>query len=217
LDLATTPILCGMLEMDEDASQEPPIGEHDESALVDGLRAFENPAWTELYDRHHTQLWRYAFVRTGNRDLADDIAAHAFSEAASSIHRYHDRGRPILAWLYAIARNLVSKQARRSSREVLVTNAEPSGGAPEERLDALVLAEALQRLTSDQREVVALRFYAGYSTREIAAAMRKREAAVYSLEVRAIAALRRQFDKDGRGFPVEADENSPSPGIDRVR
>ena len=47
--------------------------------------------------------------------------------------------------------------------------------------------------------------------------MGKREAAVYSLEVRAIAALRRQFPQDARNLAFEADKNSPLPGIDDMR
>ena len=181
-----------------------------QAAFAARLRALDHDAWAELYDRHHTQIWRYAYGRTSSRDAADDLAAQVFAEALSSIHRYRHKGRPILAWLYAIARNLASKHTRRTRRDVSGGYVEPSGGAPEEGLDAMVLADALQRLTSEQREVVVLRFYAGYSTREIAAAMGKREAAVYSLEVRAIGALRRQFAEDGRSFPLGADKNGPS-------
>jgi RNA polymerase sigma-70 factor (ECF subfamily) len=186
-----------------------------QTAFAALLRALDHGAWAELYDRHHAQIWRYSYGRTGSRDAADDVAAQVFAEALSSIHRYRYTGRPILAWLYAIARNLASKQLRRAERDAPGVHVEPSGGSPEEGLDAIVLADALKRLTGDQREVVALRFYAGCSTREIAAAMGKGEAAVYSLEVRAIAALRRQFEQDGQSFPVEADKNSPFPGIDK--
>ena len=186
-----------------------------EAAFAARLRALDHAAWAELYDRHHAQIWRYSYGRTGSHDAADDVASQVFAEALSSIRRYHYKGRPILAWLYAIARNLAAKQMRRVEREAPAGRVEPSGGSPEERLDAIVLADALKHLTSDQREVVVLRFYAGYSTREIAVAMGKGEAAVYSLEVRAIAALRRQFAQDGQSFPVEADKNSPFVGIDK--
>ena len=158
-------------------------------------------AWAELYDRHHMQIWRYAYGRTSNRDVADDVAAQVFVEALASIQRYRDQGLPILAWLYGIARNLVSKQVRRATRDASRGAVEVLSSAPEDGLDALLLADALARLTTDQREVVILRFYSGYSTREIATAMGKREAAIYSLEVRAIGALRRQLDQNGDGFP----------------
>jgi RNA polymerase sigma-70 factor (ECF subfamily) len=192
-------------------------GDEAAGAFVERLRALDHQAWAELYDRHHAQIWRYAYGRTGSRDAADDVAAQVFTEALSAIHRYRYKGRPMLAWLYRIARNLAAKQAREERRAAPDSYVEPSGGSPEEQVDAIVLADALQRLTADQREVVALRFYAGYSTRELAVAMGKRESAVYSLEVRAIAALRRQFGQEAENSLLQADENRPLRGIDQVR
>ncbi len=187
------------------------------AAFVERLRSLDQGAWAELYDRHHAQIWRYAYGRTGNRDAADDVAAQTFTEALSAIRRYRWEGRPMLAWLYRIARNLAAKQARAERRAAREVDVEPSGGSPDDRVDAIVLAGALQRLTADQREVVSLRFYAGYSTREIALALGKREAAVYSLEVRAIAALRRQLGQELEKSSLQADEHRPRSGIDRVR
>jgi RNA polymerase sigma-70 factor, ECF subfamily len=193
-----------------------PGGEDD--SFVERLRALDQQAWSALYDRHHLQIWRYAYGRTADRDAADDVAAHVFTEALASIQRYGYRGRPILAWLYRIARNLASKHVRQGRRDVPLAGMEQEAHtSPEDGLDTIILAQALRRLTADQREVVALRFYAGYSTREIAQAMRKREPAVYSLEVRALAALRRHLTPDSQKFLPEADENGLSSGIDQVR
>jgi len=206
-----------MQQMEDSDWQDGDESDEGQASLADRLRALDSAAWAELYDHHHAQIWRYALARTGSRDTADDVAAQVFAEALSSIQRYRYKGRPILAWLYAIARNLASKHVRRARRDAPGVQVEPSGGALEDRLDSMVLAEALGRLTSEQREVVALRFFSGYSTREIAAAMGKREAAVYSLEVRAIGALRRQLEKEERDFSEEADKNGPLSGIDRLR
>ena len=186
-------------------------------AFVELLRALDQSAWAKLFDRHHTQIWRYAYARTGDRDAADDVAAQTFSEALTAISRYRYAGKPIVAWLYRIARNIAGKRARELRRAIPADRSELTAASPEDGIDALVLADALRRLTADQREVIALRFVAGYSTSEIAAMMGKREMAVYSLEARAIAALRRQFEEDSRKFAVRADEKHPLPGIDKVR
>ena len=44
--------------------------------------------------------------------------------------------------------------------------------------------------------------------------MAKKEAAVYSLEVRAIGALRRGLGVKPANFMIVADKNAPPPGID---
>ncbi len=201
--------------MDESSSDQQTIDEEALAASLLQLRALDNHAWAKLYDGHHPKIWRYAYGRLGNRDAADEVAAQVFTEAVSSIHRYRDQGRPILAWLYVIARNTASKYLRTRRNEIQDAFVEPTADPVDERLDSLVLSEALRHLTKEQREVIALRFFAGYSTREIAAAMGKKEAAVYSLEVRAIGALRRALGIKAENFLIVADKKAPPPGIDR--
>src|SRR5438067_7558109 len=186
-------------------------------AFVELLRALDQSAWAKLFDRHHTQIWRYAYARAGDRDAADDVAAQTFSEALTAISRYRFSGKPIVAWLYRIARNIAGKRARELHRTIPTDRSELTVSPPDDRLDALVLTDALRRLTSHQRDVIALRFFVGYSTSEIASMMGKRESAIYSLEARAISALRRQIAEDSRNFAAVADEKQPLPGIDKVR
>ena len=57
-------------------------------------------------------------------------------------------------------------------------------------------AVALAALTDDQRDAIALRFFAGLSAREAAEVMGKQEGTVRGLQFRAIAALRRQLGID---------------------
>ena len=191
-----------------------PESEGGDEALVERLRAFDQLAWGEQYDLHHTRIWRYVYARTGDRDDADDLAAQVFAEAVASIHRYRYTGRPLLAWLYRIARNLTAERARRRRLELPRSSAEPQGASLEDRLDSMELARALEGLTDSQREVVALRFFAGYSTREIAAALGKREAAIYSLEVRALASLRRFLGEKEATLAIPPDKNDPLEDID---
>ena len=58
------------------------------------------------------------------------------------------------------------------------------------------VAAALAALTDEQRDAIALRFFAGLSAREAAAVMGKQEGTVRGLQFRAIAALRRQLGID---------------------
>ena len=58
------------------------------------------------------------------------------------------------------------------------------------------MAVALATLTDEQRDAIALRFFAGLSAREAAEVMGKQEGTVRGLQFRAIAALRRQLRID---------------------
>src|SRR5436190_24231536 len=108
------------------------------AAFVERLRALDQPAWAEMFDRHHTQIWRYAYARTGDRDAADDVASQTFSEALTAISRYRYSGKPIVAWLYRIARNIAGKRTRELRRTLPAEQSELTAASPEDGLDALV-------------------------------------------------------------------------------
>jgi RNA polymerase sigma-70 factor (ECF subfamily) len=61
------------------------------------------------------------------------------------------------------------------------------------RQDLDQVGAALALLTEDQREAIALRFFAGLSAREAADIMGRQEGTIRGLQFRAVAALRRQL------------------------
>jgi RNA polymerase sigma-70 factor (ECF subfamily) len=174
----------------------------DEADLVRRAKSREAQVWSQWYDQYYGPLYRYAFSRLSSREDAEDIAAQVFVEALKGIDGYKYRGRPILAWLYRIAHNLVAARYRKIGRASPVAGDGPAADDPEAALDSLVLREMVGRLTPDQREIVTLRFFAGLSTAEIARVLDKKEATVYSIQVRAVAALRRLLAPDPENFPA---------------
>jgi RNA polymerase sigma-70 factor (ECF subfamily) len=195
------------------AEDRSPLGTEAEAALVERAKRRLSSAWTEIYDSTYQKLYRYCYARTNDPALAAELASHVYLEALEGIDRYQYRGRPLLAWLYRIARNLVSDHLRKRQREAralgdAATLLDPHAPSPASAVgDEHDLQAALQHLTDDQQQLIALRFFAELSTAEIAEAMGRSERAVYSLEVRALASLRRLLE---RGLPAgrEHGENS---------
>ncbi len=190
-----------------------------DARLVRRAREGSRSAWTEIYDAHYPRIYRYCYARTTDRETAADLASKVFLEALESIDRYVYRGRPLLAWLYRIARNVTSVhlRARRREREALRRAADSSDahdpGPAAEASDRRDVLAALQHLTEDQRQVIVLRYYARASTAEIATAMERSERAVYSLEVRALSALRRLLAPGRVPEPGDERKKSPDPGV----
>ena len=177
-----------------------PVSDTDERAeaeLVRQARQRSADAWSSIYEANYGKLYRYCYARCGNESIAAELASTVFLEALEGIDSFEYRGRPLLAWLYRIAHNLVSdhlrKQGRESEaiRESLVLAATHDPGPASEVANRESVQAALEQLTEDQRQLSALRYFADATTAEIAATMHKSEAAVYSLEVRALGALRR--------------------------
>ena len=182
-----------------------------EASLVGALKNRVPEAWAALYDEHSPALFRYVLVRTSDTSAAEDLAATVFLEALKGIDSYHYRGKPVLAWLYRIARNLVSdhfSSVRRKQGQPLSTvrehvlsgsGASPHAvgssalpGDPAGDVHLLDMRNALLRLKDAHREVLALHYYLGLSLPEVARVLGKKERAVYSLHARAIEALRKR-------------------------
>jgi RNA polymerase sigma-70 factor (ECF subfamily) len=211
----------------------------DEAVLAERARARDPEAWTAIYERHYQPIFRYVHARVFDRETALDLTSGVFVSAINGITRYQYTGRPILAWLYRIARNTVADHQRRalgrrgiekvgaSMRAVAGVfrghetdiSAEPTSSVPDEMAERLDLHRAVAQLPESQREVLILRFLVGLSTDEIAELIGKEKAAVYSLHARAITALRQSLG--GPAAPARstfrvADENRRVKPIDLV-
>jgi RNA polymerase sigma-70 factor (ECF subfamily) len=173
--------------------------------FVAALQLRSEDAWSALYDSCYPFIYRYALVQTSNASVSEDLAASVFLEALKSIGSYRHRGKPVLAWLYTIARNVVSDyhksqrphtapgMFKRDLERELVPVRE-AATANESLLDASVdrldLRDAINHLKLGQREVIVLHYYLGLTIPDAAVFLGKRERAVYSLHERAVAKLR---------------------------
>lgn len=178
----------------------------DESRLIRQAQRGDETACAALYDRHYDAVYRYCFYRLGDADLAQDLTAEVFVRMVEKLDRFKVRGRPLLAWLYTIARNLTADLHRKKGKVALQPLDEASARAAddeanlartvERRLQADCLAAALDHLTEDQRRVILLKFMEGRSNGHVAHILSKSEGAVKSLQHRALNALRRALERE---------------------
>ena len=168
--------------------------------LLAAARRLESRALGEIHDRYYADLYRYLLYRTNDEHTADDLSSEVFTRLLDSLHagRAPDSLR---AWLFGVAAHLVADHFRRQARRPQVELADDLP-APDSSLDAAVNAaltiqsvrRALQQLTDEQQQVLALRFNEGRSITETAGLLQKSETAVKQLQFRAMAALRRLME-----------------------
>jgi RNA polymerase sigma-70 factor (ECF subfamily) len=134
--------------------------------------------------------------------VAEDLAGEVFVRLVEKIDQFTYRGRPLLAWLYTIARNLVVDHHRRNGKatmvpldERLVANSVDPEDAASLTLSQRRLVVALRELTEEQRQVVVLKFFEGLDNQTVAMIVDKSVGAVKSLQHRGLAALRRDFER----------------------
>lgn len=124
--------------------------------------------------RELPHLRRFSRALVGDAALADDLVQDCVERALTKSHLY-DPARPLRAWLYAVLRNLFISGLRRDGRSNVVKTVEDLADgedavAPvqEDRLSARYVAEALDRLPAQQREVIVLVGLEEMSYRDVA-------------------------------------------------
>ena len=179
--------------------------EQDVEDLVARARAGDRAALGLLYDRLAGRLYRFVLFRIGSHTDAEDVVQRIFLKMIVALPRYQPRGVPFEAWLFRLARNDVIDhlRVRRSNvpLEALVGVPSPARApdeAAEEAADLASIRRALGDLTAIQRDVIAYRFIAGLTPRQVALVMRKREGTVRALQFRALEKLRRSLRADAR-------------------
>jgi len=167
--------------------------------------ARDGDAWAfgRLFDHYHLPIHRYIASRIQRPADAEDLTQLVFVKALEALPRYESRGIPFGGWLFRLARNTVIDHVRTRHEHAdldAVTGHAGREAGPEEvavaRQDLDAMGAALATLTDEQREAIALRFFAGLSAREAALVMGRQEGTIRGLTFRAIAALRRQLGTD---------------------
>jgi RNA polymerase sigma-70 factor (ECF subfamily) len=184
--------------------------------LVQEAKSGDAWAFGLLFDHYHLPVYRYIASRVYRPSDAEDLTQLVFVKALEALPRYEARGIPFGGWLFRLARNTVIDHVRTRHEHVDLESASHQPGldaGPDEvtvaRQEMDEVAAALAALTDEQRDAIALRFFAGLSAREAAEVMGKQEGTIRGLQFRAIAALRRQLRIDepdtARDDPVAGD------------
>lgn len=128
-----------------------------------------------LYAEHANALFGFIVYRTGDRSLAEDVVADTFERALRGRRGFDRRKGSEKTWLYSIALNRLRDQARRSGAEERALGRFSSGSAEHdhaaavERVEAReTVAQALEGLSDEEREAIALRFGGELTLKEIA-------------------------------------------------
>lgn len=175
--------------------------EAEERRLVEAAQQ-DRAHFVEVYEEFFDLVYAYVARRTRSRDDAEDMTAEVFRKALESLSRFKWTGAPFGAWLLRIASNLIADRAKRTARDMsadfsLSKNAPGAKQAQQTDLEDAErrahLFRLVESLSSDQQNVVVMRFAEEKSIREIAEELGRSEGAVKQLQFRALENLRKKI------------------------
>lgn len=175
----------------------------DPDRWLPGVRRLDPESLGAAYDALSPALFRYAYRLLGDTQLAEDVVAETFSRLLVAIRHGGGPREYLGAYLYRVAHNLAMDHHRQVPGLPLDEAALPGPEEPADHSEAegdrRAARQALWRLTSDQRQVIVLKFFQGLSNEEVAAALDKPVGAVKSLQHRALDSLRRMLGDERIG------------------
>jgi RNA polymerase sigma-70 factor, ECF subfamily len=164
------------------------LADEDEISLVEAARS-DPDAFTILYRRYVTPVYRYLYKWVANQEQAEDLTSQVFTEVLQGLPRFrpqsHDAESTFSAWLFTIARRKAIAAHRRSRPELPLFEAESLPHDSPDLLDKVIQSERLAHLESlfaslevEKRDLLRLRFSAGLSFAEMATVLGRSQAAV---------------------------------------
>jgi RNA polymerase sigma-70 factor (ECF subfamily) len=167
-----------------------------EAELAKRASGHDQAAFAELYNAYVDKIYKYIFYKVGNVSDAEDLCEQVFLKAWEAIGRYTWCGYPFSSWLYKLAHNVVVDHYRTRRESVPLDTAFATSDEPVDpdstlyrMLEAAELRGAIEQLTPEQKQVIALKFIEGYDNPEIARMMNKKEGAIRALQYRALRSL----------------------------
>ena len=157
-------------------------------------------AFDRLYRSSRDDVYAYAAGILRDQAAAEEVTATAFERAYRKRALFDaDRGEP-RAWLFGIARNAALDELRRRGRqaELAVEPVDAAAQAAPEEVEQserrLALGAALETLAPPERELIALKFFAGLDNAEIAEVLEITESNAGTRLHRAMTKLREACD-----------------------
>jgi RNA polymerase sigma factor (sigma-70 family) len=163
-------------------------------------------AFAAFYDRYETAVVGYFTRRTGDPEVAGDLAAEVFAAALTAAHRYRPENPTAAGWLFTIARHTLSNSLRRgrvearARRRVGISEAVAFTSDELERVENAASAsgwvlELLERLPAEQRDAVRARILDERSYPDIAGELEISELVIRKRVSRGLSNLRAELEK----------------------
>ena len=146
-----------------------------EDELVIHLQQRDQQAFSYLYDNYAAALNAVVYRMVENKELSEDIMQEAFVKIWNNFTSYDKTKGRLFTWMLNLTRNLTidtlrskgyKKQIKISSDENSVSNLQDSNFGIE-KFDTLGLAKQLSTLKADQRQIIDMAYFNGFTQDEI--------------------------------------------------
>jgi RNA polymerase sigma-70 factor (ECF subfamily) len=166
------------------------------------MKRGDRKAAAALYDALSPKVYGFLFTRTGEKEIAEDLAQHVFIKLIDKVGSFDpERGR-FTVWFWQMVRNVLIDHYREkravpfSAFEDDVVEGFAVAGTTnlEEKLEYNKIELFMRTLASNEQEIFELRYVAEMPYKEIAAVLSKSEGSLRVTALRVKEKIRREFE-----------------------
>lgn len=151
-------------------------------------------AFAELYSEIYESMYRFALYTLRNTSDAEDAVSEAVTDAFASIKKLRAE-EAFKSWIFRI----LSNKCKDKLREYAVKNEELQEDLPEKEpetdtAERMLIRRAFFELADEERLIISMHQFAGYTSREIAQILHMNENTVRSKESRGLKKMAGQLE-----------------------
>ncbi|HEU4633982.1 MAG TPA: sigma-70 family RNA polymerase sigma factor [Flavisolibacter sp.] len=149
---------------------------YEEHELVASLRNKDNQAFGYLYDHYSGALYGVIRQIVGDREISNDVLQETFVNIWRRIDSYDEAKGRLFTWMLNIARNSAidktrSKGFQQSQKQQPIPDGEVLHPGIKQGVDDYGLKKVLLKLKEEQRKLIDLSYYQGFTHEQIAKAL----------------------------------------------
>lgn len=151
-------------------------------------------AFAGLYQQVYADLYRFALYTLKNKTDAEDVVSETVVDAFASIGRLR-RAESFKGWIFRILYNKCKDKLREYTRKDEELPEDYREVPADEKVeDGVVMRTLFFELEEEERMIVSMHLFAGYTSKEIGKLLGLNENTVRSKESRALKKLARQME-----------------------
>lgn len=175
---------------------------------IGGERMEQNTMHESKFNHLYKSLWpkvyNFIYYKVQNAEEAEELTQDVFQKVFKQVQLNKVNDSKLKSYTFTAARNIVYDKWRRKGKNPKLITLEGLSESGYEIIDenqvigeSLLVQEALDLLSAEDRKVIILRIIEGYSIKEVAQMLDKPEGTIKVLQYRALQKLRDRLLKGG--------------------
>ncbi len=166
---------------------------HNVSRMITGE---QSDFLSSLYNEYYAKIYKYTLYRVGDHSTAEDLVSEVFEKVLRKYYTYNPNKAKLSTWIFTIVNNTIINHHKKNQYYSQAVNLEMMDS--KYRLDDTLIEQELKEhllnsimaLDDRQRNVIALKFGANLTNREIAQIMDLTESNVGTILYRSLKRLK---------------------------